>query len=113
MAGGEPGLESAMREVVIFCGYAADRSGARPHDDTLRRHALLAAVDAFKQRAVSNSRGGKDAVACGHFLERIDTVEIVDAPSPGASDLVIVAKQQLALHVTSDAAERCRRKDAL
>src|SRR5690242_11159707 len=108
MSRGFSGLEAAVLQVVIFCGYAPDRAGAGPHDDALGGYAALAAVHSFQQRPVRDAGRGEDAVALGHVAEMIDAPEVLDAPAVGAGDLVVVAEDELALHLPADAAQRRR-----
>src|SRR5207342_2519328 len=76
-------------------------------------HDLGAALHALEQRTIGDAGRGENAVALGHFLETVDAIEIVDSPAPGASNLVVVAEQQAALHLAANAAQRGRRQDAL
>ena len=48
-------------------------------------------MHALQQRAVGDSGRGEDAVALGEIVERVDAVEVVDAPAPRAADLVLYA----------------------
>src|SRR5438309_7767710 len=102
-----------MLEVVIFCGHPADSSGARAHDDALSRDAIAAPVYAFQERTVGNAGGGKNAVALRHVLQRVDALQILDAPPVGARDLVVIAEHQPALHLPADAPQGSGRQDAL
>src|SRR4029453_6423381 len=100
------GLEAAVREVVIFCGYAPDRAGTCSHHDAFRRHAVAAAVDALQERAIGHSGRREDAVALCHILKAVDTLEILDSPAMRSRDLVLVAEHELPLHLPSDAPKR-------
>ena len=89
MVGGLAGLESAVHQVAIFCGYTADGAGARAHDDAFRRHAFLASVNTAQQGSVGDSGGRENAVALGHVAERVDPLQILDPPASCPRDFIV------------------------
>src|SRR5207244_8105889 len=88
-------------------------SGFGPHDDALGRDMRTRPVHACQHRAVGHAGRRKDHIAGGEIVQGIFAIEIGDAQTPRALSLLVVAKYQAGLDLSTDTTEGRRGENAL
>src|SRR5262245_23550731 len=111
-SGARNGAGGLAREVVRGLDQA-DGPGLGAHDDRMRGGTVLEPAHAAQHRAVGDAGGGKHHVALGHIEQVVFAAQVLDAPLGGALALVFAAKDETALHLAADTAQRCRGQHAL